>query len=193
MARGKITKTDAVRQALAALGNDAMPVRIQGWVKDNLGVEMTSGHVSTTKGEILRKAAEAAAASGPAAEAASNTVEGPISKFEAVRRALDKLGKKAKPSAIVDFVKDHFNLEMTPGHAKTNKGKILRGGKKKPGPKPGAKKAAREPLAEQPSIRKPAKGVNGKTIPLADILKLKDLVQRVGPDHLRTLIDVMGK
>src|SRR5579859_5303425 len=98
MPRGKITKREAVRQALAALGNDAMPVRIQGWVKEHLGVEMTAGHVSTTKGELLRKAASETPA-GPAPQAASSASEGPISKFEAVRRALAKLGKKAKPSA----------------------------------------------------------------------------------------------
>ena len=52
----KFTKKDAVRRALTELGNNAMPVAIQGWIKDNLGIEMTAGHVSTTKGEILRKA-----------------------------------------------------------------------------------------------------------------------------------------
>ena len=65
----KITKTEAVRRALAELGNDAMPVAIQGWVKDKLGVEMTAGHVSTTKGQLLRDAAKEKAAPTPAAPA----------------------------------------------------------------------------------------------------------------------------
>jgi hypothetical protein len=63
----KVTKKEAVRRALAALGKDAKPIAIQGWVKDNLAIDMTTDHISTTKGELLRKARKKPAARKPAA------------------------------------------------------------------------------------------------------------------------------
>ena len=50
-----ITKMEAVRRALAELGRDAKPTQIQGWVKDTYGIEMGTDHISTAKGQILRK------------------------------------------------------------------------------------------------------------------------------------------
>ena len=50
-----MTKQEAVRQALAELGNDAMPMQIKGFVKERFGIEMTTAHISTAKGDILRK------------------------------------------------------------------------------------------------------------------------------------------
>lgn len=200
----KLTKKEAVRRALAELGNTAMPVAIQGWLKNNLGVEMTAGHISTTKGELLRKAAAmpaaepaapASPASSPASEPAGNALEGSITKFEAVRRALDALGKKAKPADIQTFIKDNFNLEITLGHAKTNKGKILRAaGKKKSSKKAAPAKAAAAPappaapaIATIVVVPAPSKGFY-----LEDILKLRELVARVGPENLLSLIDVLA-
>jgi hypothetical protein len=120
-----ITKKEAVCRALAELGNDAMPVAIQGWVKDKLGVGMSVVYVSTIKGELLRKAA------------------------------------KEKPAA----------KKPTPT---------------KPIPAP-------EPKV-QPSAAKPAPApANGKLIHLEDIQTLKGLVQRVGPETLRTLIGALAK
>jgi hypothetical protein len=54
--RGKITKMEAVRRALAELGRDAKPSQIQGWVKEKYSIEMGTDHISTAKGQILRKA-----------------------------------------------------------------------------------------------------------------------------------------
>jgi hypothetical protein len=51
-----ISKQEAVRRALAELGKDAKPTRIQGWVKDEYAIDMTTDHISTAKGQILRKA-----------------------------------------------------------------------------------------------------------------------------------------
>ena len=59
MARKKnvgMTKLEAVRQALSELGNDAMPTQIKGFVKERFGLEMTTNHISTAKGQILRAA-----------------------------------------------------------------------------------------------------------------------------------------
>jgi hypothetical protein len=82
----KITKQEAVRRALAELGNDAKPAQMKGWIKERLGIDMTADHISTAKGDILRKAGvkskrkkrgrpaakpEAAAQAGPAPKPAS--------------------------------------------------------------------------------------------------------------------------
>jgi hypothetical protein len=50
-----ISKMEGVRQALAKLGNDAMPVDIQSYVKKHFGLAMTTAHVSNYKTDILRK------------------------------------------------------------------------------------------------------------------------------------------
>src|SRR5437764_277473 len=53
----KISKKEAVRRSLARLGKDAQPVEIQADVLGRFGIEMTTGHISTTKGELRREAA----------------------------------------------------------------------------------------------------------------------------------------
>src|SRR4051812_47951611 len=53
-AQAKVTKKEGVRRALAELGQDATTARIQGWVKEHLGIDMTTGHISTTRGELRR-------------------------------------------------------------------------------------------------------------------------------------------
>jgi hypothetical protein len=52
-----ITKVEAVRRALAELGADATPTQIQGWIRDQLGIDMNTDHISTTKSDLRRKAA----------------------------------------------------------------------------------------------------------------------------------------
>jgi hypothetical protein len=52
-----ISKQEAVRRALAHFGRDAKPAQMQGWIKQQFNIEMTTDHISTAKGEILRKAA----------------------------------------------------------------------------------------------------------------------------------------
>jgi hypothetical protein len=58
----KITKQEAVRRALAHLGNDAKPTQMQGWIKEQLGIEMSTNHVSTAKGSILKAAGKGGSA-----------------------------------------------------------------------------------------------------------------------------------
>jgi hypothetical protein len=50
-----MTKQEAVRQALSERGNDAMPKQIQGFVQERFRIAMTTNHISTAKGDILRK------------------------------------------------------------------------------------------------------------------------------------------
>jgi hypothetical protein len=128
-----------------------------------------------------------------------------ITKMEAVRRALDHFGRDAKPAQMKGWIKDNFGVEMTADHISTAKGDILR--KKKAGKGTGAKKpaaqgaAATEGEAKEVAGRKilvqqkPAAARGGKEagIPLDDILYVKGLVGRFGPDQLHTLIDAFAR
>jgi hypothetical protein len=71
-----ISKMEAVRRALGSLGNDAMPVNIQNYVKSNFGLDMSTAHVSNYKTDILRKQ------SGKA----SKTITKPLAKKSAVKK-----------------------------------------------------------------------------------------------------------
>jgi hypothetical protein len=55
MPAATISKIDAVRKALAALGKDGTPTRIQEYVKKAFGLEMTMGHISNCKSTLMRK------------------------------------------------------------------------------------------------------------------------------------------
>ena len=56
MARAKMTKREAVRQSLAELGHDAKPAEMQADILGRFGIRMTTDHISTEKGNLLRKA-----------------------------------------------------------------------------------------------------------------------------------------
>src|SRR5579885_1900580 len=71
-----ISKKDAVRRAMAALGDEARPADMRDWIKQNFNIDMTADHVSTARGEVRReragkpkKAARKPAAKAPAARA----------------------------------------------------------------------------------------------------------------------------
>jgi hypothetical protein len=50
----RVSKTEAVRAALAALGNGATPTHIQSWISEEYGLTMTTSHISNTKASILK-------------------------------------------------------------------------------------------------------------------------------------------
>jgi hypothetical protein len=52
-----MTKMDGVRKALAELGRDAPPLKIREYLKQRLGIEMTTDHISNYKSEIRKAAA----------------------------------------------------------------------------------------------------------------------------------------
>jgi hypothetical protein len=58
MAKKKLTKIDAVRQALGELGKEAGPTAIQGYLKERLGIDITKDHASNAKSVVLRQAAK---------------------------------------------------------------------------------------------------------------------------------------
>jgi hypothetical protein len=83
----KITKQEAVRRALDHFGRDAKPSQMQGWIKQTFGVAMSTDHISTAKGSVLKQQADKgkpkgqkpagprpAAGQGPAGEAAGPPV-----------------------------------------------------------------------------------------------------------------------
>ena len=106
-----------------------------------------------------------------------------ISKMEAVRQAIGKMGKDIKPPAILSFVKENYNLDMSYDMASNYKGLILkkRGGKRR-GRKPG-----RKPAAVATNGRK-AGGIT-----LADIEAVKALADRLGAEKVRQLAAVLAK
>jgi actin-like ATPase involved in cell morphogenesis len=114
-----------------------------------------------------------------------------LKKTDAVRRILQKLGKKAMPKEIAARVKEEFGLDITPDYA----GKIKTEVFGKSGRRSVTKKPVETKPAETKAPEKAPSASNGKSsaVLLSDILVLKDLVDRVGADHVVTLIGVMSR
>jgi hypothetical protein len=49
-----LSKMDAMRQTLADLGKDAMPLQLQGHLKSKFGIDMPTSHISNYKSVILK-------------------------------------------------------------------------------------------------------------------------------------------
>jgi hypothetical protein len=106
-----------------------------------------------------------------------------ITKKEAVRRSLKKLGNDAPTRDIQADIKKRFHLDMTTDHISTTKSQLR---------KEASKAESAKPAAAQPARPAPANG-KSMTVDMQDVLTLKTLVQRIGPAHLKTLIDVMSR
>ena len=104
---------------------------------------------------------------------------------------LRKLGKGAKPLQLQAHIKKTFGIEMSTDHISTYKGDIAR--------KKAKAKAARKAESAQPTIAKPAvhkakptvKGAD--SVLLDDVLTTKGLLDRVGADRLRMLINGLAE
>jgi hypothetical protein len=108
-----------------------------------------------------------------------------LTKQEAVRRALQHFGNDAKPAQMKPWIKQELSIEMSTDHISTAKGSILKAQKGKP-----AKAAPQTaPTKKEVSTSAPRTA----SIPLDDILYIKALVGRVGPEPLHTLIDAFAK
>jgi hypothetical protein len=120
----KITKMEAVRRAMAELGNDATPTPLQAHVKEKYGLDMTKEHVSVYKRNILRKlgvrpkkakpkkaAAKRAAPVQPAAASTSPAKSSgkaggiPLEDILAVKELVGRLGARPLHTLIDAFVK----------------------------------------------------------------------------------------
>jgi len=86
-----------------------------------------------------------------------------ISKVDSVRRALDALGRDAKPAAIVEYVKATYDVEITPAMASTYKGQTLH-----PKPKNGGAEESGD-AAPKPRGR-PRKSVDVTDAPLSGLI-----------------------
>jgi hypothetical protein len=198
----KISKNEAVRRALAALGQDADLTDLQTHIKDNFGLEMSTNHIAASRSEAVRKQGSKAkpAKAKPTARkegappspqpAGDPAATGTISKQEAVRRALKELGPDAKPLVIQGFVKQTFGIDMGTDHISTAKGQILREPKKKGARKAGTRKQVAGPTAPAAAAASPA--MAGRIV-IEDVLLVKALADRVGPDQLLTLIGAFAK
>ena len=62
-----MTKWDAVRQALEAMGPDAKPLAIQAYLKDHLGMDVKTSLISVYKKDLTKKVDKKPAAQGVAA------------------------------------------------------------------------------------------------------------------------------
>jgi hypothetical protein len=145
------------------------------------------------KGTAGAKPAQGGPATG--AQANAKPPEPPISKLEAVRRTMKKLGDSATPSEMKPYIKAKFGHDMTTDHISTSKGDILRKARQAAeaaqltasGRKPAAAAAAPS-SAKTAAAPTSAKAADGAIL-LEDVLIAKDLLDRVGVDNLRTLID----
>ena len=127
--------------------------------------------------------AKAKAAKQSEAPADDGQVEEKLTnKTEAVRRALAKLGNRAMPLEIQDFIKTHFGVEMTTKVISVYKSKLV----KKKG-KPGRKPKVVGEVAE--AAPKPAAhgGVTFK-----DLRTVKEISDRLGPTRMRELVELMA-
>jgi hypothetical protein len=102
--KNALTKREAVRRALADLGPDATPTQMQGHIREKFGIEITTNHISTEKGNLRKKkgvskrpgakpAAQVAAARtvGPEKLAAAPPAIG-MEDIEAVKGLLERVG-----------------------------------------------------------------------------------------------------
>jgi hypothetical protein len=210
-----ITKMEAVRRALAELGMDAKPAALQPFIKQKFGFDMTPEHITTCKGAILKATGKGkpaapakAAASPPATAPQQDNGEGsPMTKLEAVKRAMARMGRNAKPLAIKDYLKSQFNIEISADVASNYKKQLK---KAKKGAKAAAAKSAaltrqtaKAPLAPKPQasvmpIATPAPRAESPKptaggVSLQDLLAVKDLVSRVGAENLRTLVELLAR
>ncbi len=152
----------------------------------------------------------------------SETAAAPRTKMEAVKRTLQERGRDLKPLAIKEHVKRRYGIEISAAVASDYKKKLLKQAKAAATPQaatPAVASQAAAPPAPKASapVKKassPAKGTaapkrqapaarpqkkaaedahRGGSILLEDVLTVKALLDRVGADRLRTLIDGLAK
>jgi hypothetical protein len=129
-----------------------------------------------------------------------------LTKTQALRKSIERLGEGAMPVALVAAVKKEFGMDVTPKHASSVRSEFYAAKKsvakepaaskpvaKKPAPK--KPKAAKAVAAMPPAREAPAPSLNGRgpAIRLEDILAVQTLVGRVGAGQLRTLIGMFEK
>ncbi|HYT88644.1 MAG TPA: hypothetical protein VEL76_08035 [Gemmataceae bacterium] len=102
-----MNKMQAVRRALNEMGPDATPSQMQPYIKQKFGIDMSTDHISTYKGDIRRKAKEAKKAAPKAAAAAKPAAAKPAAKGKAKAKAAPAAAAKAPPKAAGGSVSLH--------------------------------------------------------------------------------------
>jgi hypothetical protein len=103
-------------------------------------------------------------------------------KAEAIRRALTKLGNKAKPAKIQVFIRTNFGVEMTTPLISVYKHKLV----KKKG-KHGRK--SKEVGAVGEAAPKPARH---EAVSFKDMRTMREISNRLGPTRMRELVALMA-
>jgi hypothetical protein len=103
-------------------------------------------------------------------------------KAEAIRRALAKLGKKAKPAEIQDYIRVNFGVEMTTTVISVYKSKLTKK-KGKPGRKPKEDGAVGE-VAPKPAAH--------EAVSFKDMRTVKEISNRLGPARMRELVALVA-
>jgi hypothetical protein len=123
--------------------------------------------------------------------------QGGMTKLDAVRQALEALGSDAKPLAIQSYLKDRLGMEVKTNLISVYKKDLARRAKRPAAQEATAKKGeAKVGAGDNRTIRQPkppAAGGKEAGIPLDDILYVKGLVGRFGPEQLHTLIDAFAR
>jgi hypothetical protein len=163
-----ISKTDAVRKALAKLGRDAKPTEIGEWIKTELKMEVGSNSISALKTQLNNKAAR---------KKPKQLQKNGLSKLEGVRRAVAKLGADAKPQDIQPFLKQNFGIKMSTTLISNYKSHLSRKARKK----------ARRHAAKTAVL------TNGSGFTLADIEAVKQVVADIGAEKVQQLATVLAQ
>src|SRR5437016_3391211 len=101
-----------------------------------------------------------------------------ISKFEAVRRALKELGSDAMPLEIKDYLKKQFSIEMDTQNISNYKSTL---------------KAKNRRAPKRQAVSKPTVATAPGGFSLEDIQAVKEVADRIGPEKVRQLADVLSK
>jgi hypothetical protein len=125
---------------------------------------------------------------GKAAKPTANGAE-KVSKMEAMRRAVQSLGKEASPKDLQGHIEKEYKLTMSYDMASTYKSSVLKelGKAKKPGGKP-SKRPASSSGGQKPVARATVGGIS-----LEDIRAVKDLADRIGAEKVQQLAQVLAK
>ena len=170
-----IGKGEAVRRALAELGPNAKPTDIRKWVKSQFKIDVEPNSISAFKTMLKKGTGSKKSKLGPARS------RGPaISKMDAVRSALKKLGRKAKPQDIQSFIKSEFNVDMEPTLISNYKSHLLRKARKR-----------RLKMHRQAAAAAPPPATGGFS--LGDIQAVRQVIEQIGADKVQELVAVLGK
>jgi hypothetical protein len=115
-----------------------------------------------------------------------------VTKREAVRQVLERHGKDTMPQEICRLVKAEFGLDLTTAHASNIKSTL---GHKKSKRRGGGRRKGGRRAAAAPQLQvaaRTSKG-SGRGITASEVAAVQVLINQLGADELKRLIDVLDK